>query len=594
MKINTLAPASLLKQHNLNRAFARLILETLYRSGVRHFCIAPGSRSTPLTLEAARIATCYEDVYLHTHFDERGLGFLALGLSKANSFAPQKIALIVTSGSAVANLLPAFVEAGLTKEPLILLSADRPFELIDCGANQAINQKELMGTHVSTFIDLPSPQPSVSLPWLLTVMDEALAKQSQNKGALHINCPFPEPLYGEDEALDAYLAPLAKWLDAKTPYLECIYPKSDISPFLVNWSSLIAQKGVLLVGQVDTSARAEIERLATYLGWPLLVDPQGGKSCDYAGYALWLSHPKAQALLAKANCVIQFGARFVSKRLAAFLNQFSGAYYLISPCEGRLDPHHLSAKRLLVPSGVFAACLADKIVNEKAEKKALNPVLHFGWGEALKNLSQAFFAKLALYFSQEKKLSEVGFAFDLSNILSNEMDLFIGNSLIIRLIDMFTFLPQLPVYANRGASGIDGLIATAAGIQRANARPLLCLLGDTSALYDLNSLSLLQNVNRPFVLVVINNNGGGIFDLLAVPLASKKQFYQMPHGLDFESAAALFNLAYKAPQTREQASLFIKKALTKPEATLIELKVTEGQAYEDIKALTKMAEGILF
>ncbi len=587
MKIKSLP---LLKQHSLNRIFARLILESLYRSGVRHFCIAPGSRSTPLTLEAKRIATCYKGVFLHTHFDERGLGFLALGLSKAKAFTPQPIAIIVTSGSAVANLLPAFVEAGLTKEPLILLSADRPFELIDCGANQAINQKELMGSHVSTFIDLPPPSSSVSLHWLLTVMDETLARQSQDKGALHINCPFPEPLYGDDENLEPYLAPLTKWLNAKTPYLDCIYPKPDISPFLADWSSLVAQKGLLLVGQVDTNARVEIERLATYLGWPLLVDPQGGKSSDYAGYALWLTHPKAQMLLAKANCVIQFGARFVSKRLTAFLNQFNGAYYLVSPLKGRLDPHHLSAKRLLVPCGDFAACLADKIANEKA----FDPVLYFGWGEALKKLSEAFFTKLALYFSQEQTLSEVGFAFDLTNILSNELDLFIGNSLIIRLIDMYTLIPQLSVYANRGASGIDGLIATAAGVQRANSRPLLCLLGDTSTLYDLNSLSLLQTVDRPFVLVVINNNGGGIFDLLAVPSESKQQFYQMPHGLHFESAAALFNLAYKAPKTREQASLIIRKALTTPYATLIELKVAEGQACKDIQALSKLAEGILF
>ncbi len=588
-----------LKQQSLNRAFAKLIIESLYRAGVRHFCIAPGSRSTPLTLEAEQIAICNKEVCLHTHFDERGLGFLALGLSKAKAFLPQKVAIIVTSGSAVANLLPAFVEAGLTKEPLILLSADRPFELIDCGANQAINQKELMGSHVSAFIDLPSPSPSASLPWLLAVIDEALANQSQNQGAIHINCPFPEPLYGDDEALDAYLAPLARWQAVKTPYLECCYPKPDISAFLSDWSSLVAKKGLLLVGQVDIDARVEIERLASYLGWPLLVDPQGGKSSDYAGYAIWLTHPKAQMLLAKADCVIQFGARFVSKRLSAFLNQFTGSYYLISPFKGRLDPHHLSAKRLFAPCGDFAACLADKIADEKikdekTKEKNSDLVLHSGWGEALKDLSQTFFTRLGLHFSQEQDLSEVGFAFDLSTILSNEMDLFIGNSLIIRLIDMYTTIPHICVYANRGASGIDGLIATAAGVQRANARPLLCLLGDTSTLYDLNSLALLQTVNRPFVLVVINNNGGGIFDLLAVPSESKKQFYQMPHGLDFGSAASLFNLAYKAPHTREEVGDVIKKALTKPYATLIELKVREGQACKDIEVLTKMAEGILF
>ncbi len=171
-----------------NRRWAAVILEALTRHGVQHICIAPGSRSTPLTLAAAENRAFIH----HTHFDERGLGHLALGLAKASR---QPVAVIVTSGTATANLYPALIEAGLTGEKLILLTADRPPELIDCGANQAIRQPGMFASHPAQTISLPRPSQDIPARWLVSTIDQALG--ALHAGGVHINCPFAEPLYGE-------------------------------------------------------------------------------------------------------------------------------------------------------------------------------------------------------------------------------------------------------------------------------------------------------------------------------------------------------------------------------------------------------------
>lgn len=166
---------------SFNRQWAKVILETLTRHGLRHICIAPGSRSTPLTLAAA----ANHKLICHTHFDERGLGHLALGLAKATQ---QPVAVIVTSGTAVANLYPALIEAGLTGERVIFLTADRPPELINCGANQAIRQQGIFASHPSETLSLPRPTADIPARWLVSTLDNAM--NNLVHGALHVNCPL--------------------------------------------------------------------------------------------------------------------------------------------------------------------------------------------------------------------------------------------------------------------------------------------------------------------------------------------------------------------------------------------------------------------
>ncbi|MBS0976377.1 2-succinyl-5-enolpyruvyl-6-hydroxy-3-cyclohexene-1-carboxylic-acid synthase, partial [Serratia rubidaea] len=227
-----------------NRRWAALLLEAVSRHGVRHVCIAPGSRSTPLTLAAAANPA----FICHTHFDERGLGHLALGLAKAGR---EPVAVIVTSGTAAANLYPALIEAGLTGERLVFFTADRPPELIDCGANQAIRQRGLYASHPASSIDLPRPTPDIPARWLVSTVDDAMARLSH--GALHINCPFAEPLYGGDEREYAdWSAALGDWWTGNRPWLRetTAQQTQQAQP---DWFFWRQKRGVVVAGRIDAA-----------------------------------------------------------------------------------------------------------------------------------------------------------------------------------------------------------------------------------------------------------------------------------------------------------------------------------------------------
>lgn len=556
----------------LNRIWSQTLLEELTRFGVTQVCIAPGSRSTPLTLEAA----ANEQLQIHTHFDERGLGFLALGLAKASQ---TPVAVIVTSGTAVANLLPAIAESKLTGEKLIVLTADRPRELVDCGANQAIVQNNIYGSHVTQAIDLPSPTLRLPLSWLLTTLDDALHQQAMLGGSVHINCPYPEPLYSshERELYADYLATVDEWRQGQQTYSQRY---QTLSAPLPSDNTLLSQKGLVIIGSLPLVQAQAALTFAQQLGWPVLCDPQSGVSSEWAHYDLWLQNSTARAQLSECQHVVQFGARIVSKRLSQWLEQqltkASCGYTYISPQVARNNPSHAAQQHWL--------CDAVSWVEHQLAKQHALQTLHAGWADELKAYASSI-AQLAKLHLSQPQLSEVAVALDLTE-RGAASTLFIGNSLIVRLVDMFSELKQREVFSNRGASGIDGLVATAAGVQRALNKPMLMLLGDTSLLYDLNSLALVRTPPQPLVIVVINNDGGAIFDLLPVPEAQRTALYQMPHGLNFEFAAKQFALDYQAPETLVAYQQAIDQHLNAGKGTLvIEVITPSQQAAEHLKQL---------
>lgn len=567
----------------INRIWARLVMHSLQRAGVEDICIAPGSRSTPLTLEAELLRGAFPELQLHTHFDERGLGFLALGLAKASG---KPVAVIVTSGTAVANLLPAVAESRLTREKLVLLTADRPPELIQCGANQAISQPGIFGEHADMATNLPSPTAKISPAWLLSTLSEGLYRQSQQGGSYHINCPFPEPLYGEMESVDEYLSPVSDWLLGSEPYLRFTSSTPDFAPALSDWSHLQHQKGVLVVGKVSQTDRRAIGRLAEKLGWPLLCDPQAGEGSGYAGFDVWLQNAACKVVLVQAELVVQFGSRLVSKRLGQFIQGFQGQYWLVENHPGRLDPFNRKGIRFIASPEAVASLMCERTLTSANNN----------WASSLLSASASYFHRLQVKKeSGTARLSELALATDFANWLEGTSDLFIGNSMAVRLLDMCCNLPPCAVYTNRGASGIDGLIATACGVQRSRKRSMVMLVGDTSALYDLNSLALLARNPYPLALVVINNDGGGIFDMLPVPDAKKETFYRMPHGVEFRHVAAMFGLSYVCPDTLDSAREACLQAQRGEGTTLIELKVPAGQCGQDLKSLfVEIADAKLF
>jgi len=527
-----------------NRRWAAVILEAITRHGVQHICIAPGSRSAPLTLEAAA-----SRLSCHTHFDERGLGYLALGLAKASR---QPVAILVTSGTAVANLYPAIIEASLTGERLIILSADRPPELIGCGANQAIVQPGLFASHVSGALNLPRPSADISARWLVSAIDALL--QQHPAGAIHINCPFAEPLYGEESpAFKAWHDELGNWWHEDTPWLTM--SAATPTPFTSSWPRWRQKRGLVVAGKLSAEEGVALAKWAAELGWPLLSDIQSHTGTPLPCAEVWLREAHAQKALASAQIIIQFGARLTGKRLAGWLAASQPeAYWLIDPLPGHLDPAHRRSQRMVAETGAWLA----------AHPAIAQPE----WSPSLQALAEETHRSLACRLQE---FGEAQLALRLPELLPENGTLFLGNSLTVRLVNAFSRLPAgYAVYANRGASGIDGLIATAAGVQRGNGKPLLAIVGDLSALYDLNSLALLQT---PLVLIVVNNSGGQIFSMLPTPAAEREKFFTMPPRVSFAAAAMAFGLDYQQPQDWSELKAAVAAGWQRDTATLIELKV---------------------
>lgn len=545
---------------SFNRRWAAVILEALIRHGVRHVCIAPGSRSTPLTLAAAENRAFIH----HTHFDERGLGHLALGLAKASH---EPVAVIVTSGTAVANLYPALIEAGLTGEKLVLLTADRPPELIDCGANQAIRQSGIFATHPTETLLLPRPTRDIPARWLVSTVDNALG--GLRAGALHINCPFAEPLYGEMDDTDLeWQQALGDWWQSDKPWLRA--PAALSSPQQRDWFFWRQKRGVVIAGRMSAEEGKQVAQWAQRLGWPLIGDvlSQTGQPLPCAD--LWLGNARAVTELEQAQIVVQLGGSLTGKRLLQWQATCRPEeYWLVDSREGRLDPAHHRGRRLV-------SSVAEWLELHPAEKRA-------PWATDIPELSRQAWELTAQH---SDAFGEAQLAHRIHRYLPEQGQLFVGNSLVVRLIDAFSRLPAgYPVFSNRGASGIDGLISTAAGVQRANARSTLAIVGDLSALYDLNALALLRQASAPFVLLVINNNGGQIFSLLPTPQSERERFYLMPQNVQFEHAAAMFSLKYQRPENWAELESALSTAWSKPGTTLIEVVVNDSDGAQMLQNL---------
>ncbi len=566
---------------SLNELWASLLLEELARRGVQHCCLAPGSRSAPLVMAASRRA----DLQLHHHFDERGLGFLALGMAKGSR---QPVAIITTSGTAVANLYPAVIEATLSGAQLVILSADRPPELHNCGANQAIDQPGLFAQYPKRSLYLLPPQLDHSARSLLTDIAGGMQHIQQSGGVFHINCMFDEPLYPDEDATDAseWIDTLGTWRTNNAPWpLPPPIPEANpVAP--EQWQRFSSQPGIIVAGRLDNTADARaVLALSTSLGWPLLADIQSqlrGETVSIHCADLLLCQPSAQRLLIEHTRLLQFGSHLVSKRLQELVDSDHWQdFWLVHENSSPLAPGRNQSA--FFSSNIALWCQQREIHHPPVRQST----------ERLKQLDREMLTKLDTYFSSSidnaRQLSEPVVARQICNLLPQRHQLFAGNSLSIRLLDQFC--GQLPdgihVLSNRGASGIDGLVATAVGCTLVNDTSTTLLLGDTSLLYDLNSLALLRRHTLPLVIVVLNNNGGGIFNLLPIPDPDiRRQHFQCPHDLRFEQACAMFAIDYHAPENLGEFTACYQSAISTSTPCLIEITCDGAETARIIQHLS--------
>ncbi|HEY5717281.1 MAG TPA: 2-succinyl-5-enolpyruvyl-6-hydroxy-3-cyclohexene-1-carboxylic-acid synthase [Motiliproteus sp.] len=583
---------------SLNLLWAALLLEELQRRGVRHCCIAPGSRSTPLLLAALQ----RRGLQLHQHLDERGLGFLALGIAKASG---ETVAVITTSGSAVANLYPAVIEAAMSGARLVVLSADRPPRLWDCGANQAIRQAEIFADYPRASLNLDSPNLNQPAADLLAALDSGLdAIQQPAGGVLHINCPFDEPLYPEGEPQDftAYLQTVAAWCTNEQPWRPVAAPAALALPETDTWQRFAAAPGVIVVGaptagqssaESAASARA-IKQLAQRLGWPLLADIQSPLKFDPECLGLGdllLTDPVQLSLLQPCRHLLQLGGRLVSKRLQQWVDSHPWQqFWMVHPGDYPLAPGRNHSAFFAAPEQGWCRAMAAQLPELLAAPSHT--------ASRLQHANHAWVESLHQRFGRDGgagEWNELSAAYRLLQCLPPAAPLVVGNSLAIRLLELLGGnLPELAegaprLIANRGTSGIEGLVATAAGVALQAAEPVTLLLGDTSLLYDLNGLALLRELPQPLVIVVLNNDGGGIFELLPVPNPElRRDYYQRPHGLHFDAACSLFGLEYQRPAGLAEFERAYQQARQVGGSSLIEVVCDSRTTAAAIRGLTQV------
>ncbi|CAL1329093.1 2-succinyl-5-enolpyruvyl-6-hydroxy-3-cyclohexene-1-carboxylic-acid synthase [Candidatus Providencia siddallii] len=552
-----------MSSYSFNISWAEVIIESLVRHEMKYICIAPGSRSTPLIIAAAK----NKKLICYTHFDERGFGFFALGIAKAKK---KPVGIIVTSGTAVANLYPSLIEASMTGEKIIFITADRPPELIGCGANQSIKQSNIFSSYPMQTLMLPRPTEEISAKWLVSSIDDCMNRL--NYGVFHINCPFAEPLYGEIKEHDSWKKSLNNWWDSKCLWLKESYINKMY--FVEDWYFWRQKKGILVIGKIDVKDSKYIIYWGKKLGWPIIGDVLSQIGQPYPCADLWLNHPLIQNMFNEVELVIQFGSNLTGKYLLNWLSNCNPKeYWIVDLMPQRLNfANHRGRK--------FTCSIKSWLDNNKA-------CFNYFWCEKLFKIVQN--TKKYVHNQLNEKLSEAAIAYQLPKLLPQSGQLFIGNSLILRLINAFAQLPiSYPVYSNSGVKGIDGLISTMAGIQMATKKPTLGIIGDLSALYDLNSLILLRKPFAPIVLIIINNNGGQIFSMLPTPKDFKKKFFCIPQNINFKYAAKMFNLEYYIPNTwLELKSKIDHFWFNKSHTLLVELIVNDDEGVRVLKQLMK-------
>ena len=566
------------------------VAEQLFQLGLRQAVITPGSRNTPLVIGFIEQGK----IQLFSHYDERSAGFFALGLSRSTKIPS---AVICTSGTAVANLAPAVVEACYDRIPLLICTADRPPGQVYTGANQTIFQSDFFGYQVRHYWSVGLPQNSpVDLCRLLTSAWKKASgitagdQVTDPPGPVHLNFPFAEPLYESltnlSDRFRQYQQELKKTTSATLPIPSTAdNPPKEISaehhldPVIVQRLKKARNPMIVVGGTPVQFAADSILELAAHYHAPVLADPRSGlrygpqNAQVIAGYDLFLPH-----ITIDPDLVLRFGTKPVSKTLGQLLDIWSPQTLLTDP-SGRFNddcPHILTGD--ISTACNFLIGLTDV---ESGDNEWLNR-----W----QALDQE--VRTVLKSNHGADFSEPGIVSALLDQLPAKAQLIAGNSRPIRDLDDYGLerSKDLEVFANRGASGIDGIISTAAGICAANppASITTLLIGDLSFFHDMNGLYCLQRHHLPLIIVLLNNGGGGIFEHLPIHLYRPEifdQFWKVTHTYSAEKIAQHFGIFYDQPETIAQFRNSLSRVIATRKPAVLELMLDGALSRDKLMAI---------
>ncbi|MEE2988273.1 MAG: 2-succinyl-5-enolpyruvyl-6-hydroxy-3-cyclohexene-1-carboxylic-acid synthase [Verrucomicrobiota bacterium] len=522
-------PFDHLARSNVNSCWGALTMEVLARLGIQTVITSPGSRSTPLTLAAARNPR----IEALSILDERSAAFYALGLAKSTN---RLVALVCTSGSAAANYWPAVVEASMSGTPLLLLTADRPLELRSCASGQTIDQCKIYGDYVRHFAELALPEASSeTLAYLRQTLVHAVhISYGANSGPVHLNFPFRDPLAPDKDSPKSVVD--AGTLEAASTVItrpcEVVPLSSAIDMVaLERLSSHI--KGIIVVGTEnlrcgDKAFTDAVALISDKLGWPVIADILNPLRSHAEGTPLLVTHydtflrdeHKAKELFPTA--ILQIGNLPTSKVLRAWLYSLEAVFFLLTSRPVNTDPLH----RVATPLYGDVQTLAEHLQPQRIESS---------WGKKWSTIEQETVNELDSKMLSIDTMFEGKVAWLLSKHLPADTPVFLASSMSVRYAEYFWEASSrgYSIFCNRGANGIDGTLSTALGVAHGG-KPSVLLTGDLAFLHDSNGLLAASQLKGSLTVVIINNNGGGIFEYLPVSQLDSpfEDFFATPQSVD--------------------------------------------------------------
>ncbi|WP_135303292.1 2-succinyl-5-enolpyruvyl-6-hydroxy-3-cyclohexene-1-carboxylic-acid synthase [Haloarcula amylovorans] len=581
---------------NVNTLWAETLVEELVAGGVDAVCLSPGSRSTPLTVAFAE----HPEVRTFSHLDERSSAFFALGRARRTG---KPTPLVCTSGTAAANFHPAVIEATQSGVPMLLLTADRPPELTDSGANQTVDQEKLYGDAVRWYRDMPEPEAEPRTVRMLrtTAARSLAAATGSDPGPVHLNCRFRKPLEPTPVPDEAPGGVPDGWADGDrlaaegrdgpfvrtgqgTPEL----PSDEVARVARAVES--ADRGLLVAGPDDDGlAPDELEALASATGFPVLADPLSdlrfGPHVDRldalvcGGYDAYLG-ADAVASWADPDVVLRFGASPTSKPLRQYLRDADCRQFVVDPAGGWTEAEFTASDLLVANPNVTASALAERVTERGDE----------AWRERFAAAERAHWTAIEDALASDDRYWEGGVLADVTRFAPDPTTLFVSNSMPVRDLDRFgrPRTANLTVLGNRGASGIDGITSTALGAGSATGDPLVLVTGDLAYYHDMNGLLALGRCDVDATIVLVNNDGGGIFGIL--PIAEHDTFesqFRTPHGLDFGPTGDLYGLEFCRVENRAAFGDAFEKSVDSEGTQVIEIQFDARASHDRREELTE-------
>ncbi|KOS64351.1 2-succinyl-5-enolpyruvyl-6-hydroxy-3-cyclohexene-1-carboxylic-acid synthase [Lysinibacillus agricola] len=508
------------------------MVASLVQVGVENVVVSPGSRSTPLAYAFAST----KQLNMYRQVDERSAAFFALGIAKATA---KPVVLLCTSGTAAANYFPAIVEASYARVPLIVITADRPHELREVGAPQAIDQPNLYGTHVKWSVDFPlADDAAPTLPFIERHIARAIAiAMSAPFGPVHINVPFREPLLIDfrDELPEATFkhSSMAQLMPSKAT-------QQELSGILS-----ATKRGFVIIGELALGADLTIMwEFVRQLKWPVIVEslsnmrasvPEDCLPYIITTYDAIMKSEDFKALV-EPDTVLRLGAQPVSKFIMQFITKSQPDAYIV------VDEDPMFRDSTGVSTHFIHASIGEWLTQLEISETALEAEYLAEWQDA---------NDIALeYIEHYSKgaIDEGAMVSRLLKIIPNGSDIFVSSSMPVRDID--TFLMASPkdirIVANRGTNGIDGVVSTAMGFSQGNNRETYLLIGDLAFLHDINGLIASRYQECNLTIIVMNNDGGGIFSYLpqSTVEAHYEDLFGTPTALKFHDIANMYDMDY--------------------------------------------------